>query len=239
MKKNISLTIQRQPDNTTCGPTCLHSVYKYWDDDISLNKVIKEVTQFEKGGGTLAVILANHALQRGYNATIYTYNLFLFDPTWKELPSCEIAVLLEKQLALKGDNIKFKMASEAYIHYLKSGGEIILFADMKAELIQSILSNDFPILTGLSSTYLYQSPREIYETTEYDSLKGEPGGHFVVLSGFDVDKNEVLVADPYLPNPFANKHYYTVKTDQLVTAILLGVMTYDGNLLIISPKEGK
>ena len=31
-------------------------------------------------GGTLDVFLANHALQRGYKATILTYNLDLFDP---------------------------------------------------------------------------------------------------------------------------------------------------------------
>jgi hypothetical protein len=28
------------------------------------------------------VWLACHALRRGYDATIYTYNLQLFDPTW-------------------------------------------------------------------------------------------------------------------------------------------------------------
>lgn len=237
MRKKISLTIQKQPDNTTCGPTCLHSVYNYWDDPITLTQCIKQVQQFEKGGGTLAVILANHALSKNYNAVIYTYNISIFDPTWKELPSIEIADLLEKQLLAKPRDEKFTSASNAYIHFLRSGGEIKLFADMKDELIQSMLLNDYPILTGLSSTYLYQSPREIGETTEYDDLKGEPGGHFVVLCGFDAEHGEVLIADPYVPNPFANQHYYSVKMERLIVAIMLGVMTYDGNLLIIAPKE--
>ncbi|GAB4021323.1 MAG: C39 family peptidase [Bdellovibrio sp.] len=239
MRKKISLKIQRQPDNTTCGPTCLHSVYHFWDDPIELHQVIKEVQQFEKGGGTLAVILANHALARGYSATIYTYNLNIFDPSWRELPSIEIAALLQKQLDQNTCDDKFIQASNAYIHYLKNGGEIKLFAEMKAELIQSLLMNDFPVLTGLSSTYLYLSQREIPETTEYDAIKGKPGGHFVVLCGFDAIKNQVIVADPYLPNPFANQHYYSVPMDRLIAAILLGVVTYDGNLLIIAPKDKK
>jgi len=237
MRKKISLTIQRQPDNTTCGPTCLHSVYNYYDDPITLQECIKDVQQFEKGGGTLAVVLANHALSKNYNAVVYTYNISIFDPTWKDLGPLDLALKLEQQLAAKEREEKFISASKAYIDFLKNGGHLKLFADMKADLIQSLLLNDFPVLTGLSSTYLYQSPREISETTEYDEFKGEPGGHFVVLCGFDANTNEVLIADPYLPNPFANQHYYSVKMDRLVVAIMLGVMTYDGNLLIISPKD--
>lgn len=237
MRKKISLTIQRQPDNTTCGPTCLHAVYNYYDDPITLQQCIKGVQQFEKGGGTLAVVLGNHALSKGYDAVVYTYNISIFDPTWKELVPEELAQKLEQQLAAKDRDEKFISASNAYIHFLRNGGQIKLFADMKADLIQSLLLNDFPVLTGLSSTYLYQSPREIGETTEYDEFKGEPGGHFVVLCGFDANTGEVLVADPFLPNPFANQHYYSVKMDRLVVAIMLGVMTYDGNLLIISPKD--
>lgn len=237
MRKKISLTIQRQPDNTTCGPTCLHAVYNYYDDPVSLQQCIKEVQQFEKGGGTLAVILGNHALSKNYNAVVYTYNISIFDPTWKDLSPTDLASKLGQQLAAKERDEKFISASQAYIHFLENGGHIKLFADMKADLIQSLLLNDFPVLTGLSSTYLYQSPREIGETTEYDELRGEPGGHFVVLCGFDANTNEVLIADPYVPNPFANQHYYSVKMDRLVVAIMLGVMTYDGNLLIISPKD--
>ena len=36
---------------------------------------------------TLAVLLGCHALRRGYEATIYTFNLQVFDPTWFEEPT--------------------------------------------------------------------------------------------------------------------------------------------------------
>jgi ABC-type bacteriocin/lantibiotic exporter with double-glycine peptidase domain len=81
LDKKLHLGIKSQPDDTTCGPTCLHAVYTYFGDKISLDKVIGQVKQL-KGGGTLAVLLGCHALRRGYRAKLYTFNLQVFDPTW-------------------------------------------------------------------------------------------------------------------------------------------------------------
>jgi len=81
MQTRLILDIQPQPDETTCGPTCLQAVYRYYDDDLPLEQVIEEHRQLREGG-TLAVFLACHALRRGYKATIYTYNLEVFDPSW-------------------------------------------------------------------------------------------------------------------------------------------------------------
>src|SRR6185369_13364802 len=74
VKTRLRLEILPQPDDITCGPTCLHAVYRYFGDVIGLDQVIEEVPQLETGG-TLAVLLGCHALRRGYDATIYTYNL--------------------------------------------------------------------------------------------------------------------------------------------------------------------
>lgn len=50
---SATLAIETQPDTTTCGPTCLHAVYRHFGDQI--------------------------ALARGYRATIHTWNLEVFD----------------------------------------------------------------------------------------------------------------------------------------------------------------
>ena len=81
MNNKLKLDILPQPDDTTCGPTCLHALYRYFGDDIPLDQVINQVQTLD-GGGTLAVMLGNHALSRGYRALIYTFNLMIFDPTW-------------------------------------------------------------------------------------------------------------------------------------------------------------
>jgi hypothetical protein len=46
----------------------------------------------------------------------------------------------------------------------------------------------------------------------------------------------VTLADPYLKNPLSSRRLYAVTLDRLVNAILLGVLTYDGNLLIVWPE---
>jgi hypothetical protein len=48
-----------------------------------------------------------------------------------------------------------------------------------------------------------------------------------------------MIADPLHPNPMAASQLYHVSFDRVKCAILLGVMTYDANLLIIEPKKPK
>jgi hypothetical protein len=222
-----------QPDDTTCGPTCLHAVYEYYGDSISLVQVITEVKSL-RGGGTLAVLLGNHALQRGYRATIYTYNLHVFDPTWFSEKEISLAEKLKAQEAIRKEE-KLSFATHGYLEFLEKGGKL-KFEDLTLNLIRQFLKKSIPILTGLSSTYLYRAVRENQENNEDDNIAGSPSGHFVVLCGYDKEKREVLVADPYMKNPVSGDHYYMVSISRLLGAVLLGILTHDANLLIIEPK---
>ena len=60
-------------------------------------------------------------------------------------------------------------------------------------------------------------------------------GHFVVLAGYDKQDRTVLIADPLSPNPVGAGQYYRVDILRLVCAIMLGTLTFDGDLLIIKP----
>jgi hypothetical protein len=66
---------------------------------------------------------------------------------------------------------------------------------------------------------------------------GLPAGHFVVLSGYRETSREVRVADPWHPNPVSKEGQYWVGMSRLVNSILLGILTYDANLLIIDKKK--
>ncbi len=245
MPRPLELEIHSQPDDTTCGPTCLHAVYRYFEDELPLEQVIRETPALTEGG-TLAVLLGCHALRRGYRATIYTYNLNVFDPTWfgdngtgrakragEERRKSHLIQRLEAQLAAK-ESPKLQAASQAYIRFLRLGGSIRM-QDLKAGLIRRYLKRSIPILTGLSATYLYRCEREFGPNNVPDDVRGLPAGHFVVLCGYEKQRQIVRVADPYWPNPLADDHYYEVGLDRLVCAILLGVLTYDANLLTIEP----
>lgn len=229
----LNFDIKAQPDMVTCGPTCLHALYQHYNDEISLKQVIQEVKQI-KTGGTLAVMLGDHALQRGYDAHIYTYNLNVFDPTWFKYSSRKMIDLLKQQIRSKRNKRKLITECKAYIEFLEAGGKV-KYAELNKDLIKSYLQKSIPILTGLSATYLYGTPREIGETNKYNSIKGEPVGHFVVINGFDGKNDIVYLADPMNPNPLKSQ-YYNVKFDRLINSILLGIVTYDANLLIIEPK---
>lgn len=222
--------ILKQPDDITCGPTCLHSVYSYFGDDISLGQVIEEVDML-RGGGTLAALLGIHALKRGYKAWIYTFNLKVFDPTWFVLSKTEMIAKLEEQMLVKKGK-KIADDSKACIEFLKLGGQI-KFHDLTQGLISEYLLQGIPMLTGLSSTYLYKSAREIGKHPVADDIKGTPQGHFVVLTSFNPAEQAVTVADPWHPESMDYGKTYRMNIEHLICAILLGVVTYDGNFLII------
>ncbi len=236
MKVQLPYSILPQPDESTCGPTCLHSIYQYYGDQLPLQQVIDEVTMLEEGG-TLAVWLACHALQRGYQAHIYTYKLQIFDPTWLVPDRVDLAERLRAQMAVKGDE-KLQQASRAYLKFLELGGEL-RFEDLTSNLLRGYVKRSHPVLTGLSATYLYRTPREFGPNSEYDDLRGEPAGHFVVLCGYNKETRTLQVADPLLPNPVAPAQLYEIGIERVLNAILLGVLTYDANLLIIRPQGKK
>lgn len=239
MSADLHLPILPQPDDVTCGPTCLQAVYSFYDDHVAVPELIREVEPLE-GRGTVAVLLAHHALRRGYRATLYTYNLEVFDPTWFA-PGIgdpqRLRAFLARQAWLK-PSPRLRFVTDAYLRFLELGGDL-RYRELNAALLVDLLKRG-PVLTGLSATYLYGCAREVDdgERLHYDDLRGVATGHFVVLYGFHAETREVLVADPLRGNPFSGEdHHYAVGIDRLLGAIMLGVLTYDGNLLLLEPSS--
>ncbi len=235
METKLRVEILPQPDDFTCGPTCLHALYRYFGDELPLKRVISEVPVLDNRG-TLDVLLANHALARGYTAKIFTYNVQMFDPTWFDgsSPVDLSEHFLRRQLEHK-DSDRLRVATAAYLQFLDKGGQL-RFEELTTALIRKYLSREIPILTGLSATYLYRNAREFGPEGRPDDIRGRPAGHFVVLCGYDKETREVLVADPLLKNPLSGTNYYVVSIDRVLGAILLGILTYDANFLIIEPR---
>lgn len=216
-----------QPDETTCGPTCLHAIYRYWGKQEALEDVIARTRKLETGSGTFAVFLACDALRQGFQATIYTYNLMVFDPTWF-VAGANIAERLRQQREIKAD-ARLRHATEGYLEFLELGGRLCL-SDLSHRLVHGFLRRGLPVLTGLSSTYLYRTAREYGPHDAPDDVRGFPAGHFVIIAGYDTDKHTVLVADPYGPS-----QEYWSNIDRVLGAVLLGIVTHDANLLVVQP----
>ena len=236
MKSELDVRIERQPDYTTCGPTALHAIYRYYGDPIDLATVIAETPKLPTGG-TLGVHLSVHALERGYEVTTWLCSVRHMDPTWFAQPT-DILAKLKARAAAKGFDTdpRYGPAMQAVERYLSLGGEVV-WGDLSPQLIATHMANGTPLLTGTNGTYLYQCARETDEGP--DDIRGEAFGHFIVICGFDSADESVAIADPLLDNPAHGTKYYRASVHRLIGAIFLGVGSDDGNLLLIRPKGSK
>ena len=235
----MELKINTQPDDESCGPTCLHAVYRYYGLDIPIEDVIQTIDR-SPSGGTFSICIAKHALQHGFKATVYINSLVLFDPSWFINGEADNKLLIDKlEAQSKAKHLPYiTSATTAIVEFLKLGGKICA-QPLSKKLLKSFFDKNIPVITGLSSTNLYWSIRETFTEdgrSVYDDIRGTPCGHFVVLCGYDSQKKHVIVADPYSGNSMYHSSYYNVNIDSLINAILLGVITFDGNLTVIEPR---
>ncbi len=224
--------VGRQPDDESCGITCLQSIYRFYGHEISWERLAGEIEHW-RTGGTVNVNLARHALREGFSAEICTYNIRIFDPTWRGLSSGELSHKLKLRQA-KMRSKKQKMVIGFYLDFLERGG-VIRFDDLNEGLFDTLFEENRPIIVGLSATYLYQSMRETPNNVDNDII-GQPVGHFVVVSGWDRARREVIIHDPLRKNPIAESGNYNLPFTKFSNAVMLGIITYDENLLIISKK---
>jgi hypothetical protein len=209
-------------------------VYGYYGLKLELDELINEVEHLHSGG-TLGVMLGLNALQRGFDVTLYTYNLHLFDPTWFKR-GVNMQDKLLRQANFK-DDPRLTAATRGYVQFLDLGGKV-KYESLTPNLIRRHLKKGTPLLTGLSATYLYGVAREFGPKDEYDDVRGVPSGHFVVIVGYSPRGRAIEVADPWRQNPITGEDlHYSVDVDRLIAAILLGIVTYDANLLVIQPKR--
>ena len=221
-----------QPDDVSCGPTCLLQVYRYWGDPVPFDE-IRAATRRNPDGGTLAVYLGLSALARGYRARIYPFDPDVFDPTWAALGARGLRkkLLLAAQAA---EGAKSRTQILAYEEFLAAGGEVVL-TELTRRLLVAILERGRPILTGLSATWLYRQAREDPDTNEVDDVRGRPAGHFVVVCGYGGGGTSFVLRDPQSHVPMRRTGRYTVPASRLTNSILLGASTYDSDLLEIWP----
>jgi hypothetical protein len=231
------LLVQRilQPDDVTCGPTCLRKVYQYYGLELELAQVLGEIDRNEDGG-TLAVFLGIAALRRGFAARIYSYDLSIFDPTWDTLASAELAEKIHARIPFLNDAKRIR-AARAYLEFLEMGGALG-FDELTPALLKGIIDRAHPVLAGLSATYLYRTAREREDAEGRlveDDVRGEPTGHFVVITGYEHWGRRFSLRDPSEHVPGAEDGRQVVSADRLINAILLGDATYDAVLLELWP----
>lgn len=237
MSEPLKIHIEHQPDDVTCGPVALQAVYKYWNDIISIDKVIDEVECIDADGGTTDALLGLHALQRGYSVCIYPSNLNIFDPTWGTGHKADgfITSRLKERIKYAPD-AKTRRVIDAYIRFTEAGGEICI-RNLDDILEYYLKCNCYPTICAVSSTALYNCSRDLFDgnVSHPDDTYGDPCGHFVIATSMDDVNKKVEIADPYAYGDIGNN--YTVDFGWLMKSIYLGVSTFDGSLISIKPRD--
>jgi len=229
-----------QPDDVTCGPTCLLKVFNHFGLELVLDDVLGEIDRNEDGG-TLAVFLGLAALGRDFEATIYSYDLRIFDPTWRTLPSDQLAEKIRLRIPHLS-SAKARRSATAYLEFIDRGGKLA-FEELTPALLKRILDREHPILAGLSATHLYGFSRERHDPVTHqlldDDVAGDPTGHFVVITGYEFWGRRFVVRDPATHVPETQDGRLVVDAHRLINSILLGDLTYDAVLLEISKNDAE
>jgi len=232
MKKLSDLRIDPQPNDSSCGPTCLHAVYRHLGIEIELSDLVHTI-QPVAGGGTIAANLGIDALNRGFKAHLHCFDLRIFDPSWFELNRLELASKVRQTLPYQTG--KLQACIQAHLEFLELGGTIG-FGDLNPSLLGGYIKRQIPVIAGVSASWLYRSPREREEhgSVVEDDIAGRASGHFVVVTGYRSDSAIFTLSDPWPQRRFESQNLsYEVSTWCLYSSILLGVESFDGNLLVI------
>lgn len=233
-----------QPDDVSCGPTCLAQVLAWYGELRSIEE-LGALIRRNPDGGTQAVHIGALALELGYNVRLYPFGVRVFDPTWWELEDEDLVERLTaradalERIAAPRDEIA---AVRAWRDLLQAGGRVA-FHEPSPRLMARVLAKGRPLIVGLNATWLYREIRHRPDDNVPDSLAGWPVGHFVVVCGYTGHGRHLHVRDPsedapeHLHPAGAHRGSYPVPGDRLVHAVLLGDLTRDAVLLEVWPKR--
>ena len=145
----------------------------YWGDDEPLATVIERMWRLEQGG-TFAVFLGCDALAQGLSrAHLHVQPLRVRSDVVHAAARRHRRAARSRSARRRAT--RGQHATDGYLEFLERGGRL-RFADLSQHLIRGILRCRLPIITGLSSTYLYRSAREFGRTDTPDDVRGIRSG---------------------------------------------------------------
>lgn len=224
---SVSLNVERfaQPDNITCGPTSLRMVLNYYGKSVSHEEMMKHFTLFP-GIGVLDPHICLAAKAMGFQAKTISFNFRVIHPSWTRLSREELLAKLKEYLPGIA-NYKDSVSTAGYIRWLEQGRRVE-FQTLSRRLIVSYLQKGIPVIAALDMEYLYQG------TVNWSEFRPEHATHFVVIFGYDAEKDAFQIADPWYEVPIPNEGgVYSVPADHLLMSILLGFQVNDADLVII------
>lgn len=227
-----------QQKTSECMQTTATQVMAFFDPTISVDEVIKDVPVYVENGekiGTSPGHMAAYFAQKGYQTTVYIFDVELFDRSWEGLGEEEVLTRLRQ----RQEHIPANAWLAAYHHilvdgwalYVKSGGRFS-FPQLSTSLLYDLLVPS-PYLLMVNSTYLNQRAKQIYNqaTDKFDDdpIKGRSLTHAVACAGYR--DSQFLIVDPDPPEGVS--HHRWIAQDHLIASIMAAQTESDNFLITI------
>lgn len=228
--------ITEQTTDYNCGPTVLSAVLNHFNIAVSPDEISNNLRYFTEEHGTFITCLGMYALEKNLDATIYTYDLDVFDLTWNN-GTDELLYHLNKMLLKCNTEDEMKrLAIQYYIEFLKNGGHIEICPDFNFTF-NNIFSKERAVIAGVSSQILYRGSR-INDNGDYD-IYGKQEGHFIIAEpAVNASYMGIVdISDPYGLKSKYGKLNYSITFDTFVQAVLQSTHTHDGAWLEITKQK--
>ncbi|MFC1653488.1 hypothetical protein ACFL1M_01425 [Patescibacteria group bacterium] len=218
---------KQKAGSKTCGPSCLQNIYTHFNKKTTLKKILKDLS-VTVDDPTHVPQLARHVKDIGLDVRIISSCTYNISPDWKSKSEKEIAELLKKWVV---HNHKNKWIKDVLylLFYLQEGGKLEI-VDLSTKIIDKELDKGNVVLSCLEESWLWEK-RKIYGTTKYDSIKGRPTGHFVIV--YDKKGDEYLISDPFPTGLKEKEGLYKVSKDKL----LISTVVWGAQILSISNRK--
>lgn len=229
---------QYQPTNTTCSPTALSMLLNHYGQDFSVESISNKVPQVKnedgENFGTINQQLATWCISLGFKVSFYTYDVQVIDQSWATLSPEDLLTRLQARksglvVPSLGD-LWNKAYIQAYIDFLKAGGELHIQPAVTSKLLYELLKRG-PILPCLSFSTLYGTGRvsskgEIESVP--DDINGKAWNHSVVIYGND-EEGHFLIADPW-----QKPGRHVIEPERMLAAISTAQLECDNLLFQLS-----
>lgn len=215
--------LQQKPSSKACGPVCLHNIYSHLNINIDLETILNDLKVDSKTTTHLPQ-LAKHINQKGVKTVLLSSCSFNIAPEWKNKSKKKIISNLKKWIKYNSVKKKPQQNKSIWIKdarflvdYLKEGGSIKIL-NLTTAVIDKYLNEGYIILSCLEESWLW-GKRKVREKQQYDSIKGGPRGHFVII--FDKTRKQYIISDPYPTLLKSKERIYKVSKERLLISTLI------------------
>ncbi len=195
MKIKLGLKPFKQESAEGCGAAALRSILDFFGKNMGEKEIMEAAGGVQKGEehyGVLMIHMAAFAYRAGFFIHAYIYDMGLLKPEWERIGKEELAANLE--------TLKAKFSSEnkktnediidSILQLLKNNQDVKIKVPDKKDIIR-FLEKGLPIMISVKAMLL-----------EADSKIKPDVGHYVVVSGYDSEKETFSVVDPFYGNEY-------------------------------------